>query len=100
MFGLTSVAVEMDTCTQTLQGGLNDSMYHVCTYIIRINARRLLHDAICPICFHTTPYNCHNQLPLTRLSVRPMLSLVNAVPEMEMNIQYRDSSKARDYLRT
>lgn len=30
-----------------------------------------------------------------RLSVRPMLSLVNAVPEMEMNIQYRDSSKAR-----
>jgi len=33
-------------------------------------------------------------LQVTRLSVRPMLSLVNAVPEMEMNIQYRDSSKA------
>lgn len=85
----------MHTRTQTLQAGLNDSMYHVPISSESTQEDYFMMRCMVSICFHTTSYKCHNQLPLTRLSVRPMLSLVNAVPEMEMNIQYRDSSKAR-----
>lgn len=35
-----------------------------------------------------------HDLQITRLTVRPLLSLVNAVPEMDMTMQYRASSKA------
>lgn len=65
----------MDARTQTLQGGLNDSMYHVCTYIIGINAGRLLHDAMYG--FHMFPYN------IVQLSQPVAIDEVECTPYVE-----------------